>query len=129
MFMAEKKDPSKFTIGFNRQDPQHRIVIDLINQQGRRKAQFIVNAVLHYIHCTETPDIPQPVPVDSKMIEEIVLRILQQRTAADPMPEPKQTPAKRPTKSESVHMDEMEDLLGKDGMSTIVNTLAAFRRD
>lgn len=129
MSMAEKKDPSKFTIGFNRQDPQHRIVIDLINQQGRRKAQFIVNAVLHYIHCTETPDIPQPVPVDSKMIEEIVLRILQQRTAAAPMSEPKQTPAKRPIKSESVHMDEMEDLLGKEGMSTIVNTLAAFRRD
>lgn len=127
--MAEKKDPSKFTIGFNRQDPQHRIVIDLINQQGRRKAQFIVNAVLHYIHCTETPDIPQPVPVDSKMIEEIVLRILQQRTAAGPTPEPKQTTTKRPTKSESVHMDEMEDLLGKEGMSTIVNTLAAFRRD
>ena len=127
--MAEKKDPSKFTIGFNSQDPQHRIVIDLINQQGRRKAQFIVNAVLHYIHCPETPDIPQPAPVDSKMIEEIVLRILQQRTAADPMPEPKQTAAKRPTISESVHMDEMEDLLGKDGMSTIVNTLAAFRRD
>lgn len=129
MSMAEKKDPSKFTIGFNRQDPQHRIVIDLINQQGRRKAQFIVNAVLHYIHCTETPDIPQPVPVDSKMIEEIVLRILQQRMAVDPMPEPKQTPTKRPTKSEGVHMGEMEDLLGKEGMSTIVNTLAAFRRD
>lgn len=129
MSVAEKKDPSKFTIGFNSQDPQHQIVVDLINQQGRRKAQFLVNAVLHYIHCPETPDIPQPMPVDSKMIEEVVLRILRQQAPAGPTPEPKQTAAKRPTISESVHMGEMEDLLGKDGMSTIVNTLAAFRRD
>ena len=127
--MAEKKDPSKFTIGFNSQDPQHQIVVDLINQQGRRKAQFLVNAVLHYIHCPETPDIPQPMPVDSKMIEEVVLRILRQQTAAGPLPEPDHQPARRETKSESVHMDDMEDLLGKDGMSAIVNTLAAFRRD
>lgn len=127
--MAEKKEPGKFTFGFNNTDPQHRVVIDLLNQQGRRKAQFIVNAVLHYIHCAETPVIPQPAQIDIKVIEEVVLRILRQQSVADPVPEPKQTPDKRPTISESIHMDEMEDLLGKDGMSTIVNTLAAFRRD
>lgn len=129
MSMAEKKEPGKFTIGFNSQDPQHRIVIDLINRQGRRKAQFIVNAVLHYIHCPETPDIPQPAPVDSKMIEEVVLRILSRQAAAGPIPEPDPKPAKRQTASESVHVDDMEELLGEEGMSTIVNTLAAFRRD
>lgn len=49
--MAEKKDPGKFTLGLNMADPSHRQVIDILNQQGRRKAQFIVNAILHYLHC------------------------------------------------------------------------------
>lgn len=127
--MAEKKDSSKFTIGFNITDPQHRVVVDLLNQQGRRKAQFIVNAVLHYIHCPETPDIPQPAPVDSKVIEEVVMRILRQQEAAEPFHEPDRKPAKRPTQSESVHLDEIDDLLGKEGLSTIASTLAAFRNE
>ena len=49
--MAEKKEQNKFTIQFNAADPSHRQVADLLNQQGRRKAQFLVNAVQHYLHC------------------------------------------------------------------------------
>lgn len=69
--MAEKKEQNKFTIQFNAADPSHRQVADLLNQQGRRKAQFLVNAVQHYLHCPETPDIPQPAPVDIHTIEDI----------------------------------------------------------
>ena len=47
--MTDKKDPGKFTIRFNICDPQHKAVIDLLNRQGRSKAQFLVSAVLHYI--------------------------------------------------------------------------------
>lgn len=32
--MAEKKDPGKFTVRFNICDPQHKAVVDLLNQQG-----------------------------------------------------------------------------------------------
>ena len=46
--MTDKKDPRKFTIRFNICDPQHKAVIDLLNRQGRSKAQFLVSAVLHY---------------------------------------------------------------------------------
>ena len=46
--MTDKKDPGKFTIRFNICDPQHKAVIDLLNRQGRSKAQFLVSAVLHY---------------------------------------------------------------------------------
>ena len=49
--MTDKKDPGKFTIRFNICDPQHKAVIDLLNRQGRSKAQFLVSAVLHYINC------------------------------------------------------------------------------
>ena len=60
--MTDKKDPGKFTIRFNICDPQHKAVIDLLNRQGRSKAQFLVSAVLHYINCKETPEVSVPVP-------------------------------------------------------------------
>lgn len=61
--MTDKKDPGKFTIRFNICDPQHKAVIDLLNRQGRSKAQFLVSAVLHYINCKETPEVSVPVPI------------------------------------------------------------------
>ena len=45
--MREKKDPYKFTIQFNPSDPTHQQTAVLLNRQGRRKAQFLVNAVMH----------------------------------------------------------------------------------
>ena len=62
--MSEKKDICRFTIQFNPADPCHRKVIELLNSQGRSKAQFISNAVTHYIHCTQTPDISDNTPTD-----------------------------------------------------------------
>ena len=75
--MPEKKEQNKFTIQFNAADPSHRQVADVLNRQGRRKAQFLVNAVQHYLHCPETPDIPQAEPTDTRVIEELVRRILE----------------------------------------------------
>ena len=43
--MGIKKDPGKFTIRFNVADPQ-QAVVELLNRQGRYKAQFITSAVL-----------------------------------------------------------------------------------
>ena len=69
-----KKDLYKFTIQFSEGDPLHQQTAAILNQQGRRKAQFLVNAVMHYLHCKETPDIPQSAPVDVDAIEAIVRR-------------------------------------------------------
>ena len=55
--MDGKKDPGKFTVRFNLCDPQQRQAAELINQQGRSKAQFLTNAVLHYVHCFKKEDI------------------------------------------------------------------------
>lgn len=74
--MAEKKDPGKFTVRFNICDPQHKAVVDLLNQQGRSKAQFLTNAVLHYINCTEAPELHIPTVPDKKFLEEQILAIL-----------------------------------------------------
>ena len=124
--MAEKKSLYRFTIGFNPGDPSHRQVAELLTQQGRRKAQFLVNAILHYIHCPETPDLPEPVEPLTGMgqadMEALVVRILEERgylnternsenskTAHD-MPEPS-----------------FDGTLDAAGFAAISDSLAAFR--
>ena len=57
--MGNKKDPGKFTIRFNIADPQQQAVAELLNLQGRYKAQFITNAVMLYVHAA-----PAPLPVN-----------------------------------------------------------------
>ena len=44
-----KKDPGKFTVRFNIADPQQREAAELLNRQGRSKAQFLTSAVLSYV--------------------------------------------------------------------------------
>ena len=48
--MGDMKDPGQFTIRFNTADPQQQAVVDMLNRQGRYKAQFITNAVLLYTY-------------------------------------------------------------------------------
>lgn len=128
--MAKKKEGNKFTIQFNPADPQHAQTIDILNQQGRRKAQFITNAVMHYLHCTNAPNIPQTVPIDTAVIETIVRRIMEEQGKSLSIPKEgvKELPKRIVPKTESIQYDEATELLGKDGMSSIVNTMAMFRK-
>ena len=78
--MGGKKNRERFSIKFNENDPAHDAVIRLLEKQGpHSKAQFIVNAILHYINCPETPDIAVPQTVDRAALEEIVTEILSRR--------------------------------------------------
>ena len=74
--MDSKKDPGKFTVRFNVADPQQREVADLLNRQGRFKAQFLTNAVQHYVHCNEVLDLRGVPSIDDGRIERIVRSIL-----------------------------------------------------
>lgn len=122
-----KKDIYKFTIQFSSGDPQHQQVAEILNRQGRRKAQFLVNTVLHYIHCSETPDIPQQ-PVNTDAIETIVRRIMEEYSEKPTRQDVKQMPEKKTVKSEEIAFDDAAELLGEDGMAAIKNTMASFRR-
>ena len=67
--MDGKKDPGKFTFRFNLCDPQQRRAAELLNRQGRSKAQFIANAVLYYVD--GQPSASQGAPaVDSEQISQ-----------------------------------------------------------
>lgn len=122
-----KKDIYKFTIQFSSGDPQHQQVAEILNRQGRRKAQFLVNTVLHYIHCSETPDIPQQ-PVNTDAIEAIVRRIMEEYSEKPTRQDVKQMPEKKTVKSEEIAFDDAAELLGEDGMAAVRNTIASFRR-
>lgn len=74
--MGGKKDPGKFTVRFHVADPQQREVVDILNQQGRFKAQFLTNAVQHYVHCNETLGLRGTPPINNGQIERIVRSIL-----------------------------------------------------
>lgn len=74
--MDGKKNPGKFTVRFNIADPRQREVVDLLNQQGRFKAQFLANAVQHYVHCYEATDYHRALSVDAGQIERIVRNVL-----------------------------------------------------
>ena len=116
--MAEKKDPGQFTVRFNAADPQQRAVIDLLNRQGRYKAQFLTSAILHYVHCSQTPDIHGAPAVNSGEIERIVRSVLaQQQTAPVPRQEVKPT-----TVSREVTGSQSED----GDRDAIFRTLEAF---
>lgn len=128
--MAGKRYPGKFTIQFNVMDPAHRQVIDMLEPMGRTKAQFLANAVLHYMHCTQTPDIPQPAPTDYTAIEVIVRRILTEQEQKQEQPQPqleKQKNGKILRKSEDICFEDAVEMLGEDSLAAIADTLSALR--
>lgn len=136
--MGEKKDRGRFSIKFNENDPAHRTVIGILEQQGpRQKAQFIANAVLHYIHCPETPDVSAPSfqPLDRDVIEKIVLEILKQGEGLKKETKESQTvPERKNGKStESVKNQQQSEndsqIMDDDVMALIASTMSAFRNE
>lgn len=136
--VAEKKDPCRFTVMFNRADPNHLRVVEVLNQQKHRKAQFIVNAVLHYLNCPETPVIQESAPVDKQAILNIVAQYLEEREYSGTKVQPTrtQTAATQPRQTdqrvqvcmERTVLDDAEALLGVDGLAAIADTMSAFRK-
>lgn len=124
--MAPKNNPMRFTVQLSLGDPCHQQTADILNQQGRRKAQFIVNAVMHYINCSETPDI-KPAAIDTALIEGIVRRLLNEQGKAEEPPTPEQ-PQRKVHKSESISIKDAENAIGAEGMAAIMQTMAGFRR-
>lgn len=80
--MADKKSPGRFTLNFNVEDPKQLAVVNILNRQGRTKAQFITDAILHYMNCPESPAIELPPPqMDKERIRQIVRSLLQEQAS------------------------------------------------
>ncbi len=68
-----RKMPGRFTIQFNMEDPQQRAAAGILEQQGRRKAQFLASAILQY---TQSGGVPAPGGVDMDTVKRMMLELL-----------------------------------------------------
>ena len=136
--MAAKKQPGRFTIQFNAADPQQRQVIELLNQQGRRKAAFLTCAVLAYCGQGAAPVIPPPSPppsIEPAMIEQIVQKILAAKnldTLAQVGDQPDLLPPTLPRETPGMpaamtQTAAAEPELAADDLAAICNTIDVFR--
>lgn len=125
--MAEKKRPGRFTLQFNLEDPQQRAASELLEPQGRHKAQFIASAILSYIQHPPQGHVGDPPPIDEAALERMLLAIVEKHprfaaaasgkpSEAEALPSPAE-PAERPR----------ENTLGDDAVRAIADTLAAFQ--
>jgi len=75
--MYGKISENRFTIKFSHTDPAHIQVAAILNRQERgNKAQYIVDAIMHYTNSGEARDTLRPVRLDERHIEAVVRRIL-----------------------------------------------------
>lgn len=138
--MAEKKNPGRFTIQFNFQDPQQQAAADYLERQSRHKAQFLTSAILHYLHCPETPDIPQQGFPSRAELEKLVLSILQEhrsvaantfdgnRNQNPNLPQDIRISEIPECREPVIQQYDRVDSLGEAEMSAILKTLSDFNR-
>jgi len=135
--MNNKKSDTRFTIQFNRDNPRHLQVVDILNRQNQRgKARFIVEAVLHYVSCDATPDTNLPARLDEKAVDAIIKRILpnQQESGTTVLPisvpvDQVESQSKQSSLyTEDVDFDDVTEVLGEDGMKAVTDALDMFRK-
>ena len=131
--MSDKMVETRFTIQFSRTDPSHLQVAEILNRQGRRsKAQYIVNAVLHYENCAGLPGIQRSTELDVKAIEAVVNRLLEDRERNHAVKTVNPSADRRPKtplpKTEEINFDEALEALGEDGFNAVAGALDLFRR-
>lgn len=122
--MGEKKDEYRFTIQFSPADPGHKQVAEILNKLGRRKAQYIVNAVLCYLNKTETTEPGQPLPLNYHTVEVMVNRILAEKAVL------RNEPVKQNSKhrGEEINFEGAEQEVGQDDLTAIADSITAFRK-
>ena len=128
--MAEKKSSARFSIQFNEHDSRHLQVMAILNAQGRHKAQYIANAILHYINCNNTPAIPQDDAALRQAVEAMVAEILTKRdhplhAGQEPASGTDAAPKRKIRQSSDIGLD--HTALDAATIDAINDSLAAFR--
>lgn len=126
--MSEKKKPGRFTLQFNMEDPQQRMASELLEQQGRHKAQFIASAVLSYIQCPK----PQghgdaPPAIDEAALERMLFAIIEKHPRFSGAASSEPPGAEAPPALVKPAKGPWEAPMGDDVLKAITDTLAAFQ--
>ena len=127
--MPDKKGPGRFTLHFNIEEPRQGAVVNILNRQGRKKAQFITDAILHYMNWPESPSVEtSSAQVDEEWVKRIVRSFLQEQTPHTP-----QSPAPAPAEglglaADIPAADTVTDTgpFGEHELAAIAKTIAAF---
>jgi len=125
--MGAKKKPGRFTLQFNLEDPQQRTASELLEQQGRHKAQFIASAILSYIQHPSQGHSGNPPAIDEAALEGMLLTIMEKhpRFVKIAPGEPSEA-EERSTPAESA-VGPWKAPMGDDAVKAIADTLAAFQ--
>ena len=125
-----KKAEMRFSIQFRQDVSEHLRVVEILNQQGRYKAQYVVDAILFY-EKYHTLDAPRSA-LDEKQIEAIVNKILSSRikNSTDVLPTTSARKAEKvpQTNANTVIIDEVVEVMGQDNLNAIAGTLNMFRK-
>ena len=113
----EKKAEYRFNIILNPGDPMHKTAINALNNQGRHKSQFVVNAIVHYI--MNDANAGKALVPDTEEIRSICREIINEMIADIPKPPLNLIQYEEPSESTS---DQDLDL------GSIADTLSSFRK-
>lgn len=124
--MQERKYPGRFTLQFNMEDPQQMRAAEVLEQQGRRKAQFLTAAILQYMrHPEGLNQSPNTLGYDMNVLRELVQKVLREDLQ---LSIPGQENQKSAVKELDTPSDERDELTISDGiLAAMSNTLAAFQ--
>lgn len=112
-----KNFKERFSIQFSSTDPQHIQAVEILNRQNvRSKAQYLVNAILHYESCSKSPNFNMNSQLDTKAVEAIVNRVLLEKESTLP------APCKVTNDEKITHVP-----IDEDGLSAIAQSLGSFR--
>ena len=114
--MDAKKDPGKFTIRFCMTDPRQKKAVAELNAQGRLKAQFLTNAILHYVGIENGSGVP------SRAELEAIIRTMLEENARKG-----RDATQLWAEHEREHSTEADTFLTEENLSAIAGTLKAFR--
>ena len=97
-------------------DPRQKRAVEELNAQGRLKAQFLTNAILHYVGVENSSGVP------SRAELEAIVRAMLEENARN-----SRDAAQLPVGHERERRTEADIFLTEENLSAIAGTLKAFR--
>ena len=121
-----KKNPYRFNLQFDQNDVNHQEAVDMLTAEGRKAAQFIVNAVLHYKYCENAAKIG--IDQNKLLIRQIqdtvkdTLESILSNTHIRSVPAPEQK--KKLRHSAEISMEDIE--VSEEDTEAILDSLSVF---
>jgi len=126
----DKRNLGRFCIQFNTVDARHLQVIELLESQGRRKAQYISEAILHYANCSETPNIQvkNDIAALKPMIEAVVRQLLKNEKQQSENTDEYETPfLQEDIPGETIELSDLEGSVDPDLLVSMRESISSFR--